>query len=292
MLMENLSAKTGLTKEQAKKALDAFITSTTKSLNSGKSLALAGVGIFSQDDGQIIFNPDQAMVKAAAHRFAQNYWTSVVFAESDLLREFASIELKGEDLFLESLSFYTETLSKNSDAVKADAVRIAAPFVPGGAVISAAVSAPLFQAIEDFAKKREKGFEFVASSAALLKAADVVLNTLIEEQGKAYLNPKSENLGLTDKQFDFLLKEADLNEKELNLFLQNFAVQMAQMAAQTADGVTIDGLGSFSVSKASAKKVIRFKPGSELTGTIMSAGHVTGTANKTGGKYMGQVGHF
>ncbi|MGK5089905.1 HU family DNA-binding protein [Bdellovibrionota bacterium FG-2] len=312
LMMENISAKTGLTKDQAKKTLDAFIALTTKSLKSDKPLALLGLGTFSQGDSEIIFDPDQSLVQAAAYRYFQNLCISVVSAEAELIREFSYTNFKGEDFFFEASSFYLQTLSKNPEAAKADAAHIAAPFVPGGSVISLAVVPPLSEAVEAFS--REKGFEFVADKAwllkrsqALLKATDLALNVLIQEQSKTFIDPKIKNIGLTPKQFNSLLKEAELNENELVLFLQVLTQQLAQAVVQTAEGITIDGLGSFFVPrsaldisqelvaaemKVAPRKVVHFRPGAALASTVKSFESTGGKANKTGGKYVGQVQHF
>jgi DNA-binding protein HU-beta len=46
-LIDAISAKSGLTKADAKKALDAFIESTSEALKSGDRVALVGFGSFS-----------------------------------------------------------------------------------------------------------------------------------------------------------------------------------------------------------------------------------------------------
>lgn len=46
-LIEAMASKADLTKADAKKALDAFIESTTKSLKKGERIALVGFGSFS-----------------------------------------------------------------------------------------------------------------------------------------------------------------------------------------------------------------------------------------------------
>ena len=46
-LIESMSAESGLTKADAKRALDAFISSATKALKKGDRVALVGFGSFS-----------------------------------------------------------------------------------------------------------------------------------------------------------------------------------------------------------------------------------------------------
>ncbi|OYT13619.1 MAG: DNA-binding protein [Bacteroidetes bacterium 4572_114] len=46
-LIDAMAANAGLTKADAKKALDAFVTTTTNALSSGDKVALVGFGSFS-----------------------------------------------------------------------------------------------------------------------------------------------------------------------------------------------------------------------------------------------------
>ena len=296
-VVKDLSARTGLTGDQVRNALHAFTWMVGKSLKGpGDRISLVGFGSWtvkkrkSNRSAVIVFEPDLPMVEAGAYRYLQNYWADIAFQLADIFREYDIVKGDTGDMFFASLSLYMDALADSTDAIRSDAKALVGIIGKDDKGLGTIVSEHLNSALSVVIKNipDEKLAQVIRERAQkLIKLAGTGLNVLASRQSKAFLDPDAPNLGLTDKELKRFLKKAKLDRKTGIVFLQALGNYVVKSLALSGDKISLVGFGSFSVQKRnarthskvvensesdeitiSAKKVVKFRPGSELSNSI------------------------
>ncbi|OFZ14697.1 MAG: hypothetical protein A2X86_18775 [Bdellovibrionales bacterium GWA2_49_15] len=282
-LVDAIAKDAKLTKENAQKALDAFVSSTSKSLKKGDRVALVGFGSFSVSKvtvrgwdpvkkaslsdftnsvSDVVFDVDKKMAQELYPLYALNYFTSLNFINSNVIAPLAIAKknkidvIKGTaNLRFSSQSFFADAFFDifaeldTRTLIEGDKEKIFD--------LADALNESLQKTVIVYAESVAHELTHVVqqSSGMVMKSAVIALaDGAIEMQSK-YLDPKSDNNGLSDNQLKTMMKDSGLDREVLlkALFFMGYHITET---IKNGDSVDLEEFGSFAVSTEAAKLIV------------------------------------
>jgi len=296
-LIDAMAKDAGLSKADAGKALNAFVRNASRSLKKGENVALVGFGSFSVAKGadsffDVFFDVDMEAAKELYPLFALNYFSTLNFINSNVIARAVRTckpdgvddDCDGIDLKtrFSSQSFFAESFYDIFVNTDMDILRMKG-FHDKKKGFAIALNERLQNSVEVFSKSLGHELTHVVQQASgkVMKAAVVALTEGAIEMQNKYLDPDSDNDGLSDEQLKAMIKDSEL---ERDVLLKALHFMGTNITANLKKGkvVRIFGFGDFSVDTQAvklivpvainkglrAKKVAKFKAGKALADTV------------------------
>lgn len=284
-LIDSIASGADISKADAKKALNAFVSVTSHALKKGDKIALIGFGTFlpskiiklrgrNPQTGRPIkipakyvvnFYADRFLLNETYHRYIENYWGAIGGLYGDLIRDITvTIPEKGiNKKFFSSQSFMMDEfggdltaedpllmVSDNEDDVKAYSNYLLENLLKGNDEYSKSLSHEAAHVIQ------QKGGTLLKSAVlSLLENAQIVK--------KLYIDEDSEGDGLSERQLKNMARKARMS-KEKFLKIMKMFTNVVSSTLKKGDKIALEGFGTFSVSKRAARKGRNPQVGKEI----------------------------
>lgn len=210
-LIDAIASNSGLSKADAKRALNAYIVTTTYYAKQGENVSLLGLGTFSGSQKSIKFNADKPLVTGAYQQYFKNFWSTILQHNSETISKNSIHE---EDPKEGQNPLYGDRHHFTSSAFFADAfVDIFTKLSPTDLVsaerdekvkIAEELNRFLQSTVESYARGHEATHVAQQSSSKIMQDSVEALLSQAIAQEKFYIDPKVENLGLSTAQLSMM----------------------------------------------------------------------------------------
>ncbi|MBH46933.1 MAG: hypothetical protein CME71_02050 [Halobacteriovorax sp.] len=210
-LTDAIASNSGLSKADAKRALNSYIIATNYYAKQGMDVSLVGLGTFSGSENSINFNADKPLIEGVYHQYFKNFWSVVLQHNSEAISKGSIHEEnpnEGQNPLYEDKSYFS------SSSFFADAFdQIFTKLSPTDLVsaerdekvkIAEELNRELQDTVSFYVKAHEAAHVVQQRSSRIMQdSVEALLESAIKQE-KFYLNPKSENLGLTEAQLSMM----------------------------------------------------------------------------------------
>lgn len=210
-LIDAIAKSSGLRKADAKRALDSYIVTTTYYAKQGESVSLVGLGTFSSSEESIKFDADQPLVAGVYHQYFKNFWSVILQHNSESIAKSPIYEKDpkgGENPLYEDKSHFSST-AFFADAfyeifTKLSPTDILSAQGDEKVKIAEELNRELQDTVEVYARGHEAAHVIQQTAGKIMQDSVEALLKRAIAQEKFYLDPRSENLGLTRKQLSMM----------------------------------------------------------------------------------------
>lgn len=210
-LIDAIAKDAGLSKADASKALNSYIIATTYSAKQGENVSLLGLGTFSGDEESIKFDADKPLVTGVYQQYFKSFWSDILKHNSESISKNSIYEKDpkgGENPLYEDKHHFSST-AFFADALyeiftKLSPTDILSAQRDEKVKIAEELNRELQDTVEVYARGHEAAHVVQQSSGKIMQDSVEALLRRAIAQEKFFLDPKSENLGLTRKQLSMM----------------------------------------------------------------------------------------